>query len=67
MARCRIAMRIRRLRLRARFTQEQLARRVGVTTHTIWRLENSSNISARLSTLRGLARALQVDISELLA
>ena len=67
MARCRISRRIRRFRFRAKLTQEQLARRVGVTTHTIWRLENSNDISARLSTLRGLARALQVDISELLA
>jgi DNA-binding XRE family transcriptional regulator len=33
---------LRPLRLRLRFTQDGLAQKVGVTTHTIWRLENHS-------------------------
>lgn len=58
--------RIRRLRLRAGMTQESLAQRVGVTTHTIWRLENSPTFNPRLETLRALAKALGVPLKELL-
>jgi DNA-binding XRE family transcriptional regulator len=56
---------IRRLRLKAGMSQEHLARRVGVTTHTIWRLENDPVANPRLQTLRAIARALGVTLSEL--
>jgi DNA-binding XRE family transcriptional regulator len=39
---------MRRLRLKLQFTQEGFAQRVGVTTHTIWRLENDPVFSPRL-------------------
>lgn len=65
--RCRVGSRIRGLRQKAQLTQEQLARRVGITTHTVWRLENSSKINPRLQTLRAIARVLGVDISVLLS
>jgi transcriptional regulator with XRE-family HTH domain len=57
---------IRRLRLKAGITQENLARQVGVTTHTIWRLENDPAANPRLQTLRAVANALGTTISELL-
>ena len=55
--------RIRRLRLRAQLTQEGLARRVGVTVQTIWRLENAPTFSPRIHTLRAIAKELGVDVS----
>jgi transcriptional regulator with XRE-family HTH domain len=58
--------RIRRLRLRAGMSQESLAQRVGVTSRTIWRLENGPNFNPRLETLRALAEALGVPLKELL-
>ena len=56
---------IRRLRTKAGISQEQLARRVGVTTHTIWRLENDPTANPRLETLRAVARPLGVAVSQL--
>jgi transcriptional regulator with XRE-family HTH domain len=56
--------RLRRLRLRLPITQERLAQRVGVTTHTIWRLENDPVFSPRLATMRALAKVLGVKVSE---
>jgi transcriptional regulator with XRE-family HTH domain len=57
---------IRRLRLKAGISQESLAQRVGVTTHTIWRLENGPTFNPRLETLRALAKTLGVSVKELL-
>jgi transcriptional regulator with XRE-family HTH domain len=54
---------IRRLRTEAGMSQEHLARRVGVTTHTIWTLENDPSANPRLETLRAIARALGVPLS----
>ena len=55
---------IRRLRIEAGMSQEQLAQRVGVTTHTIWTLENHPDANPRLETLRSIARALGVPLSK---
>jgi transcriptional regulator with XRE-family HTH domain len=57
---------IRRLRMKEGISQEALAHQIGVTTHTIWRLENSATFSPRLMTLRAIAKALKVDLSDLL-
>jgi DNA-binding XRE family transcriptional regulator len=57
---------IRRLRTEAGISQEHLARRVGVTTHTIWRLENDPSANPRLETLRSIARALSVPLSQVI-
>jgi|GraSoi2013_100cm_1033763.scaffolds.fasta_scaffold91558_2 transcriptional regulator with XRE-family HTH domain len=59
--------RLRRLRVKLGFTQEGLAQRVGVTTHTIWRLENDPVFSPRLETLRAMAKALGVDAAYFLS
>ena len=56
---------IRELRVKAGVTQEDLARRVGVTVHTIWRLENDPRVNPRLATLRAVAKALGVALSEI--
>ncbi len=59
--------RIRRLRLKQQLTQEGLAQRVGVTTHTIWRLENDPIFNPRLETLRAIGKALGVDVTYFLS
>jgi DNA-binding XRE family transcriptional regulator len=56
---------IRRLRIEAGMSQEHLAQRVGVTTHTIWTIENDPNANPRLETLRSIARALGVPLSKI--
>ncbi|HXM92888.1 MAG TPA: helix-turn-helix transcriptional regulator [Candidatus Dormibacteraeota bacterium] len=58
---------IRKFRLKAELTQEGLAHRVGVTTHTIWRLEKDPTFNPRLDTIRAIAKALGVDIMYLLS
>ena len=55
---------IRRLRTEAGMSQEHLAQRVGVATHTIWTLENDPHANPRLETLRAIARALGVPLSK---
>ena len=50
--------------MEAGMSQEHLARRVGVTTHTIWTLENDPRANPRLETLRAIARALGVPLSK---
>jgi transcriptional regulator with XRE-family HTH domain len=58
--------RIRQRRLLLGLTQEKLAREVGVTTHTIWRLETDAVFNPRLETLRLIATALGVNVSTLI-
>jgi transcriptional regulator with XRE-family HTH domain len=62
----RVGKNLRRLRIKAGITQENLAREVGLTTHTIWRLENDPAANPRLQTLMDVAKALGVTIYELL-
>ena len=57
---------LRQLRVKAGITQENLARQVGVTTHTIWRIENDPAANPRLKALQAVAQALGVTISKLL-
>ncbi|GAA3368796.1 helix-turn-helix domain-containing protein [Streptomyces sannanensis] len=47
-------------------TQEQLAQRAGVSVDTIRKLEQGQRHSARITTLRALARALDVELHRLL-
>jgi len=58
--------RIREFRIKAGVTQEDLAHKVGVTVHTIWRLENDSRVNPRLGTLRAVAKALGVSLAEII-
>jgi len=56
--------RVRARRQRLALSQEDLAARAGVSPNTIVRLETGTG-PARPSTLRKLAAALQVDVTEL--
>ncbi|MGD0266410.1 MAG: helix-turn-helix transcriptional regulator [Candidatus Methylomirabilota bacterium] len=61
----RLAMRIKELRAARKMTQEDLARKTGLTRVHIARLE-SGNHDPTLSTLQGLAKALKVKVGRLL-
>jgi predicted transcriptional regulator len=58
---------IRRHRRRADYTQEELAQEAGVGVATIARIETGEIEEPRVSTLRKLAKALDLDTRELLA
>ena len=60
-----IGDRIRSLREFRDLTQEGLAQRAGVSVDTIRKLEQNLRQSARISTLRALARALDVQLERL--
>ncbi|MGW7473645.1 helix-turn-helix domain-containing protein [Streptomyces cyaneofuscatus] len=60
-----IGDRIRALREFRDITQDQLAERAGVSVDTIRKLEQGVRESARINTLRGLARALDVQLERL--
>jgi transcriptional regulator with XRE-family HTH domain len=59
-----IGERLRRQRMRRALTQAELAERAGVTTATVARIERDE-IEPRMTTLRKLAQALEVDPAEL--
>ncbi|HXN23229.1 MAG TPA: helix-turn-helix transcriptional regulator [Candidatus Dormibacteraeota bacterium] len=59
--------RLRHLRSKAELTQEDLAGRVGVARHTIWRLEKGPAFNPRLRTIQAIAKALGVDVGYLLS
>ncbi|MGW0565143.1 helix-turn-helix domain-containing protein [Streptomyces sp. NPDC003016] len=60
-----IGDRIRSLREFRDVTQEQLAQRAGVSVDTVRKLEQGIRQSARINTLRALARALDVQLERL--
>jgi DNA-binding XRE family transcriptional regulator len=59
-------MTVRQARLRAGLTQEGLAQLAGVTTHTVWRIENERTFNHHIRTLRVIAKALSLSMSSLL-
>lgn len=61
-----IGDRIGRLRERRDLTQERLAERANVSVDTVRKLEQNRRLTARLTTLNQLARALDVETSALL-
>ena len=60
-----IGDRLRDLRVRRALTQEELADKANVGTNTVARLERNKS-EPHMSTLRKLARALDVDPAELI-
>ena len=60
-----MAYRIRELRGKKKLTQEQLAQMSGVSRTTIVLLENNKEHEAMVGTLKSLAAALNVPVSEL--
>ena len=59
-----IGDRLKRQRTRRALTQAELAERAGVTTATVARIERDE-IEPRMTTLRKLAQALEVDPAKL--
>ena len=59
-----IGERLRKQRTRRALTQAELAKRAGVTTATVARIERDE-IEPRMTTLRKLAHGLEVDPAEL--
>jgi transcriptional regulator with XRE-family HTH domain len=59
-----IGDRLRNLRVRRALTQEELANKADVGTNTVARLERNET-EPHMSTLRKLAKALDVDPSEI--
>jgi transcriptional regulator with XRE-family HTH domain len=69
----RLSKTLRRLRLSRGLTQADLARRAGVTVETVARIERgvrkrvSANLNPSLGTLEMLAKALRVELRELVS
>lgn len=59
--------RIREIRIAAEMTQDELAEQSGLSRKWINRLENGRDVSPRLVTLVGIAKALGVPCEDLLA
>ena len=55
---------LKRQRVRKALTQEELARKAGLTTASVARIERNVT-EPRMSTLRKLAKALDIDPAEL--
>ncbi len=62
LARLDIALKIREARLSRSLSQEQLARRIGVSQPMIARLEREGNMSASVRTLAKVASALDYEL-----
>ncbi len=60
-----LAQRVKRLRTQLGWTQQELARRAGISRITISRIENEKDPSPRVETLEKLANALGVKLAEL--
>lgn len=60
-----MAYRIRELREKSELTQEQLAQASGISRMTICKLENNEESEVMVGTLKALAAALNVPVSEL--
>jgi transcriptional regulator with XRE-family HTH domain len=61
----RMAMRIKQLRKRHEWTQEQLADKAGISRGFLARLETARH-DPKLSTLEKIAKALRVNVSKLI-
>lgn len=61
------AAELQRLRVEAGLSVADLTARSNVTSSTIYRLENGERASAQMKTLRALAEALGVEVSDLVA
>ena len=58
---------VRELRKARGWTQATLGERSGVTAQTVWLLETHKLEDVKLSTLEGIAGALEVSLTDLLA
>lgn len=61
-----IGERVRTLRERAEMSQQELASKAGLSVSIVSQLERGRSADPRISTLRGLAKALNVSVHELI-
>jgi transcriptional regulator with XRE-family HTH domain len=61
-----LSHKVKDLRTKAKMTQAQLAKRAGVTQAFISQLETGAAESLTLTTLRRIAKALQLTVAELM-
>jgi len=59
--------RVRELRRQAGLSQEDLAQLAGLTRKTIWAVESLPGYAVSVPTLKRIAEALRVDVTELLS
>lgn len=57
--------RVRAMRERRKLTPQELAKKVGTTYQTIWRIENGKHAEPGIYIARGIARALDVSLDYL--
>lgn len=60
-----LARAVREMRLRRGMTMESLAYQSGLTTNTVWRIENGLARRPTTSTLDKLAATLKIDVDDL--
>lgn len=60
-----MAYNIKKIREEKKMTQEQLSKSSGVSRTTIIKLENNEDAEVQVGTLKALANALSVSVSEL--
>jgi transcriptional regulator with XRE-family HTH domain len=61
-----LADNIKRYRAKLGLSQDQLARKAGITYSTLTKLESGVNQNPKVKTLQQLAKALEVTIDELM-
>lgn len=61
-----IADNIRKARKKAGLSQDKLARKAGVAYNTIVKIESEENKNPTIETLRGIAKALDVSVDDLI-
>ena len=57
---------VKRARRLAGLSQVELAEKAGVSENTIWRLETDRSAIARWSNMRSIAKALNVEVRDLI-
>tara|TARA_B100000745_G_scaffold296660_1_gene242429 strand:- start:9452 stop:9649 length:198 start_codon:yes stop_codon:yes gene_type:complete len=61
-----IADNVRKARKKAGLSQDKLAREAGVAYNTVVKIESGENKNPTIETLRGIAKALDVSVDELI-
>jgi len=61
-----LAKNIKKLRKKHKLSQEQLARKAGITYSTLIKLESGANTNPTIETVRKLANALKVGVDDLI-
>ena len=61
-----IADNVRKARKKAGLSQDKLAREAGVAYNTVVKIESGENKNPTIETLRSIAKALSVDLNDLL-